>query len=176
MMLRIVGGTDHTPQQPHTGKPRKVSSRPLVDQPGALSGTSKNKQLRMQRAEVWRAADAAVNYWHARIRFEDAIEIARRIGIPDACRHPSKTHEDRMPLVNNYRAALAEQLLTPAPDIASVNWKQAILDSNRNGYVFVEFVKKERVERVIADDLAFLRAHPTRRPRGAPRSSSPPRA
>jgi hypothetical protein len=30
-------------------------------------------------------------------------------------------------------------------------------------YVFVEYVEKERVERVIADDLAFLRAHPTRR-------------
>jgi hypothetical protein len=163
-MFRIVAGTDFTPQ-PHTGQPRKVSSRPLAGPPAALSGTGKNKQLRMQRAAVWRAADAAVNYWHARIRFEDAIEIARREGIPDACRHPSKTHEDRMPLVDNYRAALAEQLLTPAPDVASVNWKQAVLDSNRNGYVFVDFVKRERVERVIADDLAFLRAHPTRRVR-----------
>jgi hypothetical protein len=81
-----------------------------------------------------------------------------------------------MPLVNSYRAALAKQLLTPAPDIASVNWKQAVVDSNRNGYVFVEFVKKEHVERVIADDLAFLHAHPARRPRGASSSSSPPHA
>jgi hypothetical protein len=163
-MFRIVAGTDIMPQ-PHTEQPRKVSGRSLAAQPGALSGTGKNKQLRMQRAAVWRAADAAVNYWHARIKFEDAVEIARRHGVPNACRHPSKTHEDRMPLVNNYRAALAEQLLTPAPDIASVNWKRAVLDSNRNSYVFVEFVKKEKVERAIADDLTFLAAHPFRRAR-----------
>ena len=170
MKLRIIGGTDYTSQpQPHTKQPRKVSRLPQGGQLVALSSTGKNRQLRKQRNEVWCAARAAVNYWQARMRFEDAIEIAQRYGIPDACRHPAKTPEDRRPLVKNYWAALAEQLLTPAPDIASVNWKQTFLD-DRGSYVFVECVKKERVERVIADDLAFLRAHPTRR------GGRPPRA
>jgi len=160
--LSIVGGIDYTPQS-QTEQPRKVSCRSLAGPPAALSSTGKNKQLRKRRAEVWRAADATVNYWQARMRFEDAIEIARRCGVPAASRHPEKTPEDRMPLLKHYRAALAEQLLTPAPNIASVSWKQAVVDGD--GYVLVECVEKERVERVIADDLAFLRAHPTRRPR-----------
>jgi hypothetical protein len=160
--LSIVGGIDYTPQS-QTEQPRKVSCRPLVGPPAALSSTGKNKQLRKQRAEFWRAADATVNYWQARMRFEDAIEIARHCGAPAASRHPEKTPEDRMPLLKHYRAALAEQLLTPAPNIASVNWKQAVVDGD--GYVFVECVKKEQVEKAIADDLAFLAAHPARRAR-----------
>ena len=56
--------------------------------------------------------------------------------------------------LDSYRAALNKQLLTPAPDVASVNWKRRELKSYG--------VKKELVEKVIADDIAFLDAHPTR--------------
>jgi hypothetical protein len=178
-MFRIVGGTDLTPEKSQTESRRDLTASGRIsfrapDDAHTLTITNRNKRLRKQRKDVWHAADATVNYWDARIRFEDAIEIARSHGVPDACRHPPKTHVDRIPLLKNYRAALVEQLLAPAPDIASINWKQAVLD--KDDYVFVECVEKGRVEKVIADDLAFLRAHPTRRPRGAPRSSSPPRA
>lgn len=44
------------------------------------------------------------------------------------------------------------------PDIAAVNWKRAHLDD-----ALFAGAKKERVERVIADDVALLKAHPTRR-------------
>jgi hypothetical protein len=166
-LLRIVGGTDHAPGNSQSGPRRRdltASGRinfRAPDEAATLTTTNRNKRLREQRKQVWHAADAAVNYWHTRMNFEDAIQIAQRHGIPDACRHPAKAPEDRITLVDNYRVALAEQLLTPAPDIASVNWKQAIVD--RGSYIFVECVKKEQVERVIADDLAFLRAHPMRR-------------
>ena len=56
----------------------------------------------------------------------------------------------------------ARQLLTPAWNVASLNWKRAVLASN--DYIFNNgYVKKERVERAIDDDEAWLAAHPTRR-------------
>jgi hypothetical protein len=51
------------------------------------------------------------------------------------------------------------QVLTPAPDANSVKWKQSALDSGDLEYTGV---KPERVEPAIADDLAFLAAHPVR--------------
>jgi hypothetical protein len=47
-------------------------------------------------------------------------------------------------------------LCTPAPDAASVNWKRRETSKSYIG------MKKELVEKVIADDVAFLDAHPTR--------------
>jgi hypothetical protein len=48
---------------------------------------------------------------------------------------------------------------TPAPDGGSVKWKQAALVRGDHRYTDV---KPERIERAIADDLAFLAAHPVR--------------
>ena len=59
-------------------------------------------------------------------------------------------------MVESYRDALGKHLLTPAPDVASVNWKRQQL---RRPYLGMN---KERVEKAIADDIAFLDAHPTR--------------
>jgi hypothetical protein len=54
----------------------------------------------------------------------------------------------------------AKQLLTPAPTLADVAWKRAKVKSD-------EFkrlpITQARAEQAIADDLAFLAAHPTRR-------------
>ena len=54
------------------------------------------------------------------------------------------------------------QLLTPAPDANSVKWKQTTLASERKGYYALD-VKPERIECAIAEDVAFLAAHPTKR-------------
>jgi hypothetical protein len=51
------------------------------------------------------------------------------------------------------------RLLTPAPDTAAIAWKKAALAAGQYRYTDV---KTERVERAIADDVAFLDAHPTR--------------
>jgi hypothetical protein len=64
-----------------------------------------------------------------------------------------------------------KQLLTPAPDIGAVTWKRAQLRAENYRY---SDVKPERIERAIADDVAFLAAHPTRRSVAASRQSSKP--
>jgi hypothetical protein len=61
--------------------------------------------------------------------------------------------------IGRYREALVKQLLTPAPDLRSVTWKQAALASRQFRHTSV---KSERIERAIAEDLAFLAAHPIR--------------
>jgi hypothetical protein len=81
--------------------------------------------------------------------------------IPEGRFHPSDPEEsDRMSMVGKYRAALVKQLLTPAWDVNSVKWKQMALARGQHHYTDV---KPERIERAIADDLAWLAAHPTRR-------------
>jgi hypothetical protein len=62
------------------------------------------------------------------------------------------------------------QVLTPAPDANSVKWKQAVLDS---GDLAHTGVKAEQIERAIADDLAFLAAHPVRQSNRRPRPARP---
>src|ERR1700732_2672432 len=78
---------------------------------------------------------------------------------PEGRSHPAVDPEDRWPLLQRYCAALVKQLLTPAPDGASVKWKQMALASGKHRYTDL---KSERIERAFADDLAFLAAHPVR--------------
>jgi hypothetical protein len=126
---------------------------------GESTTTAKNLRLRQERFEVWRRIDASVNYWHARLKFEDAILRAARLGLREADSHRDVTDQTRWATLENYRAALCKQLLTPAPDVSSVNWKRTHLKTPCLD------LKKDRIEKAIADDLAFLTAHPTRRPR-----------
>jgi hypothetical protein len=53
-------------------------------------------------------------------------------------------------------------MLTPAPDMLSVTWKRAQLKAENHKHTDL---KTESIERAIADDVEFLRAHPTRRKR-----------
>jgi hypothetical protein len=126
-----------------------------------VSETAMNGKLREERKEIWRMAEAATRYWRLRLDFEDAVSFAQRLEIPEGSYHPVVNQaEDRMPMVRRWREALVKQLLTPAPDTRSVTWKQAVPASRqfRN-----TGVKSERIERAIADDVEFLKAHPTRR-------------
>jgi hypothetical protein len=84
------------------------------------------------------------------------------LGIPEGRFHPV-SDDDRQLMVDKWRVAVGKQLLTPAPDANSVKWKQAKLASERQSSYYTLAVKPERIERSIADDLAFLAAHPTRR-------------
>jgi hypothetical protein len=136
----------------------EIDERPPA---GSSSATAENGRLRKERHEVWQMAEAATRYWRVRIDFQSAVSWAQRMEIPEGRLHPSDPEErDRMPMVERYRAALVKQLLTPAWDANSVKWKQAAL---ARGDLCYTGVKPERVERAIADDLAFLAAHPTRR-------------
>jgi hypothetical protein len=125
-----------------------------------VSETAKNGKLRENRKEIWRMAEAARRYWRVRLTFHDALSQAQRMEIPEGHYHPIVDSDDRMPMVRRWREALARQVLTPAPDANSVKWKQAVLDSGDLEYAGV---KAERVEQAIADDIAFLKSHPTPR-------------
>jgi hypothetical protein len=76
-----------------------------------------------------------------------------------------------MEIVATWRASLVKQMLTPAPDVGAVTWKKAALQGGQHRHTDV---KPERLERAIADDVAFLDAHPTRRSIAASRQSSKP--
>jgi hypothetical protein len=124
--------------------------------PPPLTTTAKNARLRSARWEAWRRARAVTDYWRALLDFNHAVLHAKRHGLKEAQAHVGISEEGRWPILDSYREALGKQLLTPAPDVASVNWKRQRLRKSYNG------VKKELVEKAIADDIAFLDAHPTR--------------
>lgn len=69
---------------------------------------------------------------------------------------PPAADENRFSLLDAWREAVVKQLLTPAPNVAAVAWKRAKFSGRDFRYLPV---KPERVERIIADDKAFLAAH-----------------
>lgn len=143
------------------GHPSRVEIEQV--QPGRDEGetiTLRNKHLRDALKDNWRKADSIRSYWRARLKFEDAISSAQSHGVAEGDAHPPHDHDDRWAILRKYREAVAQQLLTPAPDTAAIAWKRAALKSGRHEYTGV---KTERIERSIASDLEFLAAHPTRR-------------
>jgi hypothetical protein len=125
--------------------------------PPTTTTTGKNARLRSARWEVWRRADAVTDYWDALLNFHGAVLRAKRHGLKEARAHVEISEEGRWSILESYREVLNKHLLTPAPDVASVNWKR---------HKMREYgVKKELVEKAIADDIAFLDAHPTRNSR-----------
>jgi hypothetical protein len=76
-------------------------------------------------------------------------------------------------LVVNWRRAIAQQLLTPAPDTRAVAWKKAAMVGPQHEYIGLS---PRRIELAIADDLAFLAAHPIRQPKGDADEAKAPRS
>ncbi len=125
-----------------------------------LSTTCKNSRLRQARKDAWNRASRTTSYWRARLNWHNELGCAQEWGLADSGCFPPASEEDRFSLVETWRAAVVRQLLTPAPNVADVAWKRAKLGGHDFPYLPV---KPERVERVIADDEAFLAAHPVRR-------------
>jgi hypothetical protein len=152
--------------------PRERRQRERREAP-AETVTAANGRLRDARKDAWNAAEAATRYWDVTRKFIDAVDMAQRHGVIEGHNHKQRSPQERQGLVDLYRQALVEQLLTPAPDLRAVAWKQSVVD--RDDYVFwgarggpaeagtIRYIKKERVERAIAEDQAFLAAHPVRR-------------
>ncbi len=88
----------------------------------------------------------------------DAVLRAKRHNLKEASAHSEVNNEARWAILDSYRDAFGKQFLTPAPDMASVNWKRQQLKKAFG-------VNKERVENAIAGDVAFLDAHPPRNAR-----------
>ena len=124
-----------------------------------ISETLKNRNLRNARKPQWGRADAAREYWRRRLDMESGISTAQRHGIPEGANHPPRIPDDRWAMIANWRLSIAAQLMTPAPDTRAIAWKKAALDGGEWEYTDLT---RERIERAIADDEAFLAEHPMR--------------
>jgi hypothetical protein len=139
---------------------REAKLLEITTSPEKFTETCKNQRLRLSRRDVWWAAGSLTAYWRARLDWHTALSSAQTHGVADANKHPSTENENRFLMVDNWRASLMKQVLTPAPDAVAVAWKRAQLRAEN--YLYAD-VKPERIERAIADDVEFLRTHPTRR-------------
>jgi hypothetical protein len=131
--------------------------------PPSATETAKNSRIRIARRDAWWRAGRVTDYWRARMDWEYVLETAQRYGIADSASFPT-VKDDRIRLVDKWREAVVKQLLTPAPDLAAITWKRAKLAGRDFSHLPT---KAEHIERAIADDVAFLAAHPTRTKRGA---------
>jgi hypothetical protein len=132
---------------------------------GVSADIGLNERLRIERRTAWYAASATAEIWRGRMRMHDEITIAQRYQLPEVQGLPPAEEGDRARMLERYRRAMVARLLTPAPDMASVIWKRRVVD-RFSPWDWMD-VTPERVERAIADDEAFLKAHPTRRHRPA---------
>jgi hypothetical protein len=122
--------------------------------------TSRNARARRCRRDAWWCAQALTNYWRARMDFHSALNGAQRWGLADASSYPEVDGDEWTELVEKWRAAIVEQMLTPAPDQGAVAWKRAKLGAEQWKYTGA---KRERLERAIEADVEWLAAHPTRK-------------
>ena len=67
-----------------------------------------------------------------------------------------------------WREALVKQMLTPAPDVAAINWKRTQIRAAQYRHIGV---KSERLQRAIDADVEWLEAHPTRKSIAASRQA-----
>jgi hypothetical protein len=144
--------------------PRQLRREGRPELPPPATETAKNSRIRIARRDAWWHAYRVADYWRARLDWTSDLEIAQQYGIADSASFPSAKNENRFGLVDKWREAVAKKLLTPAPDLGAITWKRAKLKSSDFPHLPV---KKERVELVIADEVAFLAAHPTRTKGGA---------
>jgi hypothetical protein len=141
---------------------REAKLLELTTAPETLTTTCKNQRMRLSRRDAWWAAGRLTDYWRARLDWWSALSIAQSNNVADANSYP-KCHDDfsnnRLALVDLWRAALMNQMLTPAPDGAAVNWKRAQLRRRAHRYTAV---KPEKLERAIEADVQWLNDHPMR--------------
>ncbi|MET4149903.1 hypothetical protein [Bradyrhizobium sp. RT7b] len=134
---------------------RQTKSEPVTE-------TGKNAKLRLQRREAWWQAERRVEYWKACMNMHSAIHSAQHGGLPEGDNHQKAEHWHWHPIIDSYRKAIVELLLTPASTRLNVAWKQKALAAEEHKYTDLS---RERLEAAIARDLKFLAAHPTRRKR-----------
>ena len=149
------------------GKRIASRSRPVAANPQCeenVSTTCKNQRIRQQLHVNWSKADALREYWRASLEMSRAISRVQSHNMPEGDLHPQRNRDDDWAILAKYRAAIMQQLLTPASTAAEITWKRAAFKAGQHRHTDV---KPERIERAIADDVEFLRDHPTRRSLGS---------
>lgn len=124
------------------------------------SVTAINSDLRRERRDGWRIAEALTRYWRARFEFESAASMSSLADSPEGRKFYQERQQGPLNSVAKWRSALMAQLLTPAPDTGAITWKRATFEAGQHRFTDT---KPERIERAIADDEAWLAAHPTKR-------------
>jgi len=144
------------------GERPKISGlhAPIIRDEEGLTETCRNLRLRSDRNDAWRKANAVMDYWLAVMKMEAAIAHVQRCGAAEGNLHVVREPEHHGTLINKYRLAWCFLMLTPAPTQREITWKQAQLKAENYKYTGLP---PERIEQAIADDIAFLKAHPTRR-------------
>jgi hypothetical protein len=122
----------------------------------SLTETGRNFRLRQQRFADWQDADAVREYWKAALGMDSAIHRVQLHELPEGDLHQPLAPGSCWPILAKYDAAIVAQLLTPAPTALEITWKRAVFKAGRHKHTDV---KPERIERAIAEDVAFLAAH-----------------
>jgi hypothetical protein len=124
-----------------------------------LTETAQNSRLRDARKNAWHEAQTRTEYFHRRMEFECVVGRMQAHGLPEGFLHPAPMHRNEA--VKLWRAALFAQFLLPAPSGDCVTWKKgrlAVGEIERAG------MTRERAQSVIDADVAWLAAHPKRKP------------
>lgn len=122
---------------------RRISAR----MPGSL------KKQRDARYKAWGKAGARASFWKALDDLQHALYVAQREKMPEASQYDpvelgsASWHATR----HAYQDAIDRQLLTRAPNMGCVRWKRLQKFSR---------LPRDRIERAIADDLAWLKRYP----------------
>jgi hypothetical protein len=153
----IVATVHQMPTEPILSR----RGRPL---PEPRTESCRNQRLRLKRRTAWWAAGRLTAYWRARLDWQTALSSAQNHDVADAKSFPpcDDSGSSRTVLIDLWRAALVAQMLTPAFDVAGVNWKRAQLQAGQYRYA-AEKVKPERLQHAIEADIEWLEAHPTRK-------------
>jgi hypothetical protein len=139
--------------------PRQQRREGKPELPPPATETAKNARIRAERRDAWWLACRETEYWHARLKWRSELATAQTYGIGDSGSFPPVT-DSPFQAADTWREAVAKQLLTPAPTLGDVTWKRAKIKSDEFKQLPITLA---RAEQAIAEDLAFLAAHPTRR-------------
>jgi hypothetical protein len=80
---------------------------------------------------------------------------AKKHDVKEARGYPETSGRAEMEILDAYRVAIGQQLLTPAHGMASVNWKR------RHWREPCLEIDEDSIAKAIAEDVAWLDSHPT---------------
>ena len=63
---------------------------------------------------------------------EDAITLAQSYGLPEGDNHRPRGPGGHTKMVANWRQAIVQQMLTPAPSTRAIAWKRAAFGCGRS--------------------------------------------
>lgn len=133
------------------GKFMEALLHPLPDE--ALLDFEYSLLMRRARKRYWLIAAAITRYQDAKFRMvSEECLLAFKSG--DSAKRDS-LNSKRVKALIQWRAAVAAQICTPAPDLSAVKWKQRAAE--KDPYIPVS---KQEISKAVAADMAWLAAHP----------------